>query len=74
MRIVGEADSMERKLKHQFRSNQLMKGIGNPYFPEHCLGAGCAEWATDSVRAFADAFFSRVGCEAYYQKHRLSAG
>jgi len=39
----------------------LMEGLGNPWFPDHALGAGCAQWAWRAARCFVDEFSSRMG-------------
>jgi hypothetical protein len=54
-------------LKSRFNENALMASSGNPYVPDKCLGAGCARWAFTSARAFADAFFARIGMTPNYQ-------
>lgn len=54
-------------LKSRFPSNSLMSGSGNAYFPDKCLGAGCAHWACLSMRAFADAFFEKLTVKPNYQ-------
>lgn len=37
-----------------------------PFFPERCLGSGCAIWASQSALEFADEFFQRLGIQWYY--------
>jgi hypothetical protein len=59
---------LERELRGKFAANQMMAGMGNPYFPDHCLGAGCAEWAWRSCKAFADYFFKGVRIKANYRR------
>lgn len=54
-------------LKHKFPPNRLMSGSGNAYFPDHCLGAGCAQWAVEAACTFTDDFFGRIGVEPNYQ-------
>jgi hypothetical protein len=44
----------ERTLHGRFPDNRLMSGSGNPWWPDHALGAGCAEWAYVSAKALAD--------------------
>lgn len=58
---------LEAKLKGKFAENEMMKRSGNPYFPDKCLGVGCAEWAVNNCVLFADAFFSRLGIGPNYQ-------
>lgn len=50
-----------------FASNTLMKCQGNVWFPDHALGAGCAKWAIDSARAFADEWMRRLNLEPVYR-------
>jgi len=55
-------------LREKFTSNQLMINAGNPWFPDHVLGAGCAAWAWRTVTQFSDAFASRIGLQLNYQQ------
>ncbi|AUY50494.1 hypothetical protein [Streptomyces sp. CB01881] len=43
---------------------------GNPFFPDRCLGHGCAAWAWMSMLSFANAFFERVGVTPIYDDMR----
>lgn len=52
---------------NRFAENELMKGSGNPWFPGRALGAGCADWAWRSTRAFTDEFAARMGLTLNYQ-------
>lgn len=61
-------DKLGRALRNKFPANRLMEGARNPYFPDHCLGAGAARWAVDSVESFADEFFDRLGITPNYQR------
>jgi hypothetical protein len=69
---ISEIDSeevtvskFEERLMGKFPLNPLV-GEENPFFPDRCLGYGCAKWAlTNSVR-FADEFFSRMGLSPTY--------
>jgi hypothetical protein len=67
---IDEPD-IQKKLKGKFRTNKLMEGSGNPFFPDKCLGHGCCEWAVNASSAFADIFFSRIGIVPNYQKAKL---
>lgn len=51
---------IERRLKGQFASTRFA-WAGQPFFPDHCLSAGCARWAAESSLAFAQEFSSRAG-------------
>jgi hypothetical protein len=37
-------EPLHRDLAARFLPNPLMSGSKNPYFPDHCLGSGCANW------------------------------
>lgn len=54
--------------KSKFEDNRLMRGSGNAYFPDKCLGAGCAAWAAKSSRSFVDAFHEKLGIRPNYQR------
>lgn len=58
-------------LKSYFPENKMMKNSGNPFFPDKCLGAGCAFWAISSVVEFADAFFAQIKVMPNYQRVRF---
>lgn len=60
--------SLDSLLSGKFQDNKLMEGSGNPWFPDKCLGYGCAEWSVRAVSAFADEFFSRIGVVPNYQR------
>jgi hypothetical protein len=50
----------EELLKDKFPLNPLITTLGNPYFPDKCLGYGCAQWAVDSCKNFVDTFFAKL--------------
>lgn len=56
------------QLSGKFLDNGLMSASGNPWFPDKCLGHGCAAWASRSVKAFADEFFDRIRVVPNYQR------
>ena len=66
-RESGDLDKLDEALSASFQPNRHMAKMANPYFPDQCLGAGCAEWAVLSARQFADEFFSRLGLQPNYQ-------
>ena len=59
---------LARQLRGKFAENKLMDGSGNPWFPDKCLGHGCAQWAVASVTNFADQFFAAIDVEPNYQR------
>jgi hypothetical protein len=61
---------MEERLRGKFAENRLMTGSGNPWWPSHCLGHGCALWATQSAVALTDHVFGEVGIRPNYQRLR----
>lgn len=69
-RVHGEED---RKYKNdgiakRFPENQLMAHSPmNPWFPDRCLGAGCAAWAAATARAVADEWTSRLALPRLYE-------
>ena len=56
------------KLKEKFPENGLIRETMDPWFPDKCLGYGCAKWAHTSVKEFADEFFERIGVLPNYQR------
>jgi hypothetical protein len=64
----GVEHKLERRFKSKFPANRLMRGQRNPYFPDHCLGSGCAEWAVKAAVELADEFFARMDLMPHYKK------
>jgi hypothetical protein len=61
------ADSkLARGLATKHFSHNPFTGPGNPFFPDKCLGHGCAVWAWTAALAFADEFFRRLGVTPIY--------
>ncbi len=48
-------------LKSKFPANALTRGTNCAFFPDKCLGSGCALWAAKSTRIFADHFHVLIG-------------
>lgn len=67
---VGTANvqKLQTQIQSKFQPNLLLQGAGNPFFPDKCLGAGCANWAVRTVRQFADSFCERMGLTVNYQR------
>lgn len=63
-----ELTRLGHALKPRFPPNKLMQGMGNPYFPDHCLGAGCAAWAVKTAKEYADVALAEAGIRAHYAK------
>ncbi len=64
---AGEIQGIEKQLASKFDENPLMAGSGNPYFPNKCLGAECANWAVSVAKALVDDAFTRLGVQPNYQ-------
>jgi hypothetical protein len=56
----SDLPQIERQLKGQFPSTKFAWD-GQPFFPDHCLSAGCARWAAESSLSFAQEFSTRAG-------------
>jgi hypothetical protein len=57
----GEETRDEGRWRGRFPDNMLMAGMGNPWFPDKCLGAGCAEWAASSATTLAVEWIRLLG-------------
>jgi hypothetical protein len=64
---AGEETEEEAQVKDKFAQNALMAGMGNPWFPDKCLGAGCAQWSWKTSLALADEWTKRLGIPRPYQ-------
>jgi len=60
-------------LKNRFQTNPLAPE-GLPFFPEKCLGHGCAEWAVVTSLAFTDEFYRKLGLPAPYDGVKKELG
>jgi hypothetical protein len=61
-----------KSLKGRFADNALMSGSGNPWWPDHALGAGCAQWAYASAKALADTVTDMIGVAPNYRRHEAT--
>jgi len=71
-------DFFESTYRSKFEENPLLVKItvggtpggplelDSPFFPERCLGSGCAQWAFRSMLAFTNEMFRRLGTAWYY--------
>lgn len=59
---------LDAKLVGRFVPNALLTYTGGKFFPEHALGAGCAQWAVDTVTAFSGHFAQGLGLTLNYQQ------
>jgi hypothetical protein len=66
--MYADAESeLERKLRGKFSDCLLLAGSGNPWWPDHCLGFGCARWAVTSALALTDHVADTLRIVANYQ-------
>ena len=65
---ANSPEPFAQQLSGKFPENRLMAGSGNPFFPDKCLGAGCAAWGLESAMGFADAFYDRLEVKPNYQR------
>lgn len=56
----------EKSLRRKFATNPLARK-NQPFFPDKCLGHGCAEWAVVNSLIFTDEFFRRLDLPAPYE-------
>jgi len=63
----AHVQTIEKRLKGKFAIDPTLKDMGNPFFPDKCLSAGCAAWATKTTRAFTDEFCRRLSITPNYQ-------
>jgi hypothetical protein len=59
---------MQQRLAGKFPENRLMAGAGNPWWPSHCLGHGCASWAARSALALTDRVSDQLGIQPNYMR------
>ena len=61
----GDHHKLEQRLKSRFEEAQTWKRRtgSRAWFPDRCLGAGCAKWACDSAQALHDEFCNRIGID-----------
>ncbi len=73
-RSITGPHPMESLLHARFAPCKLLAGSGNPWWPDHCLGAGCAQWAHDSARALAERVATDIGVDLNFMRMRRNGG
>jgi hypothetical protein len=63
---------IDRQLKGQFPSTKFASKE-QPFFPFHCLSAGCALWAAEASLAFRQEFSTRAGTVMKQLKPKIAA-
>jgi hypothetical protein len=67
------AEAFGDRLAGRFAENPLA-ARNLPFFPDRCLGHGCAEWAVTTSLAFTDRFFAPLGLPPSYEGIRGELG
>lgn len=57
----------ERKLRGKFVPRRHYTAADGPYYPDGCLGYGCAKWAVQSALSFSEEFWKRLNGEPLYR-------
>lgn len=68
-----EQQNMRKRMTAKFKPNRLMENAANPFFPDHYLGVGCADWAVKTANAFANEFFGRLRIQPNYRRSDFGA-
>ena len=69
--LQGKFPENPWKAKHPLVSTGLHSEKATwPFFPEGCLGSGCAFWGAQTALAFADKFFNILKLRWYYEHLR----
>lgn len=76
--IVGGEQDQERldKVSQRLRAKNFPLNLlvpeesQNPFYPDKCLGHGCAAWAVGCSVAFADQFCTRMGIPSRHDQYR----
>ena len=55
----GKQQTLEARLQKKFSPSPLVSSK-RPWFPDQCLGAGCAKWAVETVQVFTNDFYRRM--------------
>jgi hypothetical protein len=63
----GDVAKEEQMLTGKFAENSLMAGMSSAWFPNKCLGAGCAEWAWRVSLLLADDWSARLNVPSSYR-------
>jgi len=64
-----EVHRLEKALRNRFPDNKLMADdTGHPWWPYHCLGAGCAKWSYESAVVFVERVADELGLKPKYRQ------
>ena len=59
---------IDKKLRGKFEIDPALKDMGNSFFPDKCLGAGCAAWSANAARTFTAEFCRRLEITPNHQQ------
>jgi len=68
-----KSQKLEKKIKSKIKKLNPLTGKDNPFFPDKCLGYGCALWAIQSSVAFTKDFFQTMGLNFHNLPEGLEA-
>jgi hypothetical protein len=71
---TDESHKLELGLRGRFDPNALWDAGTGPWWPNHCLGHGCAKWAATSVVRFADHVCGELGLDPNYRRVATGGG
>jgi hypothetical protein len=55
----GRHQVLEERLRDAFKPSPLVSSQ-RPWFPDRCLGSGCAEWSVKAAQVFTNDFYRRM--------------
>jgi hypothetical protein len=58
--MISKSQASSRRCGAELCEQRAGEGPGERVVPDHALGAGCAKWAIDSARAFAEDWMRRL--------------
>lgn len=65
---TSDPHPLDAKLRGRFAPNLLRdSNPQGPFYPDHALGAGCAQWAVNTATSFADHFAQEMSLTLNYQ-------
>jgi hypothetical protein len=59
-------DNFHKRLRGKFETNKLFSSK-EPFFPNLCLGSGCANWAVQKAVQFTDEFYAQIDQDPNYR-------
>lgn len=66
------SEKLKKNLEFRIKRLNLLTGKDNPFFPNKCMGYGCAKWAVESSVNFTEEFFQKMGLSFYPDFYKSS--